>query len=184
MERNVQFTLALTSLLFSSHENSSLLMRQHSLVYPIALNKQLIVCNRGKWEHTCFGPIVANCMIKNQIYAQRQAKLKKKKIYGYSCGSNISNLPLEHDDIYFDNIRNAKYFRNWLTAFNPELQTFGVEALKYLEKNKKLPFLVNNKKQKFTSIFPCFSHTHFYRIFTHGLNALLPYIPNQSISPK
>ena len=73
-------------------------------------------------------------------------QLKKRKIYGYSCGSNISDLPLEHDDIYFDNIRNAKYFRNWLTAFNPELQTIGVEALKYLEKNKKLPLSPFEKK--------------------------------------
>lgn len=74
-------------------------------------------------------------------------QLKKMETYGYSCDyAPISNAPLVYKDVYFDNIRNGKYFRNWLTSFSPELQSFGVDALEYLEEKYKLPLSPNEKK--------------------------------------
>lgn len=74
-------------------------------------------------------------------------QLVKMEIYGYSCGyATVSNAALEYKDLYFDNITNAKYFRNWLTSFNPELQSYGVDALEYLEEKYKLQLSPLEKK--------------------------------------
>ncbi|EDP98053.1 hypothetical protein U8527_18815 [Kordia algicida OT-1] len=74
-------------------------------------------------------------------------QLKERRIYGFQCGySSIANAPLVYNDIYFDDIRNGKYFRKWLTSFNPELQAYGVKGLEGLEEKEKLPLSPLEKK--------------------------------------
>ncbi|WP_430410028.1 hypothetical protein [Kordia sp.] len=75
------------------------------------------------------------------------AQLKERRIYGFQCSySPIANAPLVYDDIYFDDIRNGKHFRKWLTSFNPELQAYGIHALERLEEKEKLPLSPLEKK--------------------------------------
>lgn len=74
-------------------------------------------------------------------------QLKEMRIYGFQCNySPIANAPLTYNDIYFDNIRNAKHFRKWLKSFNPELQSYGIKALEDLEEKEKLPLSPLEKK--------------------------------------
>ncbi|WP_298513848.1 hypothetical protein [uncultured Kordia sp.] len=74
-------------------------------------------------------------------------QLKQMEIYGYSCGySPVANALLEHRDLYFDDLKNAEYFREWLTSFNPELQAYGLDALEHLEENEQLPLSPLEKK--------------------------------------
>lgn len=68
-------------------------------------------------------------------------------IYGYVCGEApvIYEIP-RYDDLKFDKKRNISKFRNWLKSFSPELQTYGVDALKYLEKNKDIQLTAFDEK--------------------------------------
>lgn len=75
------------------------------------------------------------------------SQLEKLEIYGYACGLMADlGKPLEHNEIYFSDIRNAEIFRTWLKSFSPELQSFGVDALEFLEENEKLPLSPHEKK--------------------------------------
>ena len=68
-------------------------------------------------------------------------------IYGYVCGFApvVYDVP-RYDDLRFDKKRNINKFRDWVKSFNIELQTYGVEALEYLEKNKGLKLTELDKK--------------------------------------
>lgn len=90
----------------------------------------------------------------NQVLAEH--------IYGYVCGFApvVYDVP-RYDDLRFDKKRNINKFRDWVKSFNPELQTYGVEALEYLEKNKGLKLteldkkLISNIKQRNSALNTC-----------------------------
>ncbi|QHI38387.1 hypothetical protein IMCC3317_37790 [Kordia antarctica] len=97
--------------------------------------------------------LYAHIELHNELYETKFGvsdfidQFKTMKTYGFHCGfSPIMNGALQHDDFYFDNIRNAKHFRKWLKSFNPELQAFGIKALEHLEEKEKLPLSPLEKK--------------------------------------
>ncbi|MBF0762586.1 hypothetical protein IR148_16225 [Dysgonomonas mossii] len=63
--------------------------------------------------------------------------LLKDEYYGYICGEApvIYEIP-QYNGLSFDNLKNINQFRYWLRSYNPELQTYGVDALSYLYKKK------------------------------------------------
>lgn len=68
-------------------------------------------------------------------------------VYGYVCGfAPIFHKVPRHLDLRFDKKRNIKAFQNWVKSFNPELQTYGVEALEYLVKKKRVKLTELDKK--------------------------------------
>ncbi|MGS2727870.1 hypothetical protein ACU8DI_14770 [Psychroserpens sp. BH13MA-6] len=68
-------------------------------------------------------------------------------VYGYYCGfAPVSYDVPRYNDLIFDDKRNISEFRNWLKSFNPELQTYGIDAIEYLEKNKGLKLTELDKK--------------------------------------
>lgn len=68
-------------------------------------------------------------------------------VYGFICGfaPAIYEVP-RYNNVLFDKKRNINKFRNWVKSFNPELQTYGVMALEYLEKNKGITLTELDKK--------------------------------------
>ena len=75
----------------------------------------------------------------NQVLAEH--------IYGYVCGiAPVFYEVPRYDDLKFDKKRNISKFRDWLKSFSPELQTYGVDALNYLEKNKGIQLTPLDKK--------------------------------------
>ncbi|NHN24717.1 hypothetical protein FIA58_003425 [Flavobacterium jejuense] len=68
-------------------------------------------------------------------------------IYSYYCGygATITKVP-EYNNLKFNKKKNRKTFTNWLKSFNPELQTYGLDALLYLEKNKGIQVTELEKK--------------------------------------
>ncbi|GGE00004.1 hypothetical protein [Planktosalinus lacus] len=69
------------------------------------------------------------------------------RIYGYVCGYApvVYDVP-RYNELLFDDKKNISEFRHWIKSFNPELQTYGVDALEYLEKNKKVKLTESDKK--------------------------------------
>lgn len=76
--------------------------------------------------------------------------LVEGKIYGYSSYS-LDIKPTQQDiaeryGYRFSDIRNINIFREWLRSYNPELQTYGVDAIRIIYKQP--PFLIGEKNQK------------------------------------
>ena len=68
-------------------------------------------------------------------------------IYGYFCGyAPVSYKIPRVNELKFNKKRNAKKFREWLKSFNPELQTYGVDALEYLDKHTSFKLTELDKK--------------------------------------
>jgi len=67
--------------------------------------------------------------------------------YGYICGYApiVYDVP-RYNDFLFDDTSNIVEFKKWIKSFNLELQTYGVDALKYLEKRKKYRLTEMDKK--------------------------------------
>lgn len=68
-------------------------------------------------------------------------------IYGYVCGFApvVYDVP-RYNNLMFDKKKNISEFRNWIKSFNPELQTYGIDALEYLEKNKRIKLTELDRK--------------------------------------
>lgn len=68
-------------------------------------------------------------------------------IYGYVCGEVpvVYDVP-KYDDLKFDKKKNISKFRNWIKSLNPELETYGVETLGYLQNNKGIELTELDKK--------------------------------------
>lgn len=72
--------------------------------------------------------------------------LVEDRVYGYSCG--IAPVLQETPEQYgyqFNDIKQLSIFRGWLRSYNPELQTYGVDAIRTIYKQP--PFLVGEKEQ-------------------------------------
>lgn len=68
-------------------------------------------------------------------------------IYGYVCGfAPISYDVPRYNDLLFNKEKNISEFRNWIKSFNIELQTYGVEALQYLQNKKGIKLSELDKK--------------------------------------
>lgn len=64
--------------------------------------------------------------------------LTSQHIYGYLCGIApiLRDIP-EKSGLKFDDINNIEVFRKWIRSYNPELQTYGVDAIRYIYKKPK-----------------------------------------------
>ncbi|AZQ44193.1 hypothetical protein [Nonlabens ponticola] len=91
------------------------------------------------FEETTFDEYLSNHNVFYQTNLKKEdfiSQVLSYHIYGYFCGyAPISYKIPRYNDFKFDKKRNAKKFREWLKSFNPELQTYGVDALEYLDEN-------------------------------------------------
>lgn len=80
--------------------------------------------------------------------------LTKEVSYGYLCGiaPQIKDVK-ERGNYKFDEIRHIHIFREWLRSYNPELQTYGVDAINTIYKLPTFSISENDKKIKEQDIF-------------------------------
>ncbi|MFV0418092.1 MAG: hypothetical protein ACK5KT_05130 [Dysgonomonas sp.] len=72
--------------------------------------------------------------------------LVEDRVYGYSCG--IAPVLQETPEQYgykFNDIKQLSIFRGWLRSYSPELQTYGVDAIRTIYKQPL--FLIGEKEQ-------------------------------------
>lgn len=66
--------------------------------------------------------------------------LTKDEVYGYSCGLvPVMGGIRENDGLIFGDLKNIDIFRKWLKSYNPELQTYGADAITDIYKTPKFP---------------------------------------------
>lgn len=65
-------------------------------------------------------------------------ELTQQTVYGYLCGIApvLRDIP-EKDGLKFNDMKNIEVFRKWIRSYNPELQTYGVDAINYIYKQPK-----------------------------------------------
>lgn len=73
-------------------------------------------------------------------------ELTENRIYGYQCGNApvIRDVP-EKYGYKFNESKHLPVFRKWLRSYNPELQTYGVDAINTVN---KLPGLTLSERDK------------------------------------
>lgn len=68
-------------------------------------------------------------------------------VYGYSCGiAPVMGDVHEKFGFKFNDMRNIEVFRSWLRSYNPELQTYGVDAISHIYKKPK--FTIGEKQEE------------------------------------
>ena len=100
-----------------------------------------------------FGKLKAYLEYHNEFYQSELTitdfvnQILDDHIYGYVCGYApvVYDVP-RYNDLKFDKKKNISEFRNWIKSFNPELQTYGIDALEYLDKNKGIKLTELDKK--------------------------------------
>ena len=75
------------------------------------------------------------------------SQLSEGEVYGYACGDApiIEKIP-SIKGYKFNQKSNLEIFRNWLQSFNLEMQTYGVDAIGYLVRNKGLKLSIEDQK--------------------------------------
>lgn len=67
--------------------------------------------------------------------------------YGYMCGmAPVMNMGTQKDGLSFDDFKNIATFREWLRSYNPEIQTYGVDAIHHVY--KKPNFLIGEEEKR------------------------------------
>lgn len=64
--------------------------------------------------------------------------LLQQEVYGYLCGIApvLRDVP-EKRGLRFDDIKNINEFRKWIRSYNPEVQSYGADAISYIYQRPK-----------------------------------------------
>lgn len=102
-----------------------------------------------------FDPLILNGIIEhhNLFYASNSSitdfinSVIEDVKYGYDCGYTVIDYGVPvYAGFMFNDRNNVELFRKWLKSYNIEFQTYGVDALEYLAKYKKVKLNSEDKR--------------------------------------